>query len=101
MARMPRQPALAPAQLVERIPNAVPCDPEAIKQAMFDLIEKYNATADQLLLAWIMKHPAGIIPVVGTTNPDRLRNSLKAASIELELQDWFEIQVASQGHKVP
>lgn len=72
-----------------------------LKTLMFDLIEKYTATADQLLLAWIMKHPAGIIPVIGTTNIERIANSIKATEIDLDLEDWFEIQVASQGHKVP
>lgn len=65
------------------------------------LLEKYNATEDQLLLAWIIKHPAGIIPVVGTTQKERLKQSVKATEIELELEDWFLILEASQGHKVP
>lgn len=74
---------------------------QRIKKLMFDLIEKYKATADQLLLAWILKHPSGIIPVIGTTNPDRIANSMKATEIDLELEDWFKILVASQGHKAP
>ncbi|MBU2940981.1 aldo/keto reductase [Lacinutrix sp. C3R15] len=65
------------------------------------LIEKYNATEDQLLLAWILKHPAGIHPVIGTTNQKRIENAVKAINIELELEDWFKILVACQGHKVP
>lgn len=65
------------------------------------LMDKYNATEDQLLLAWIMRHPAGIHPVVGTTNKTRLTQAVEASKIELELEDWFLILVASQGHKVP
>ncbi|MBT8245127.1 MAG: aldo/keto reductase [Winogradskyella sp.] len=65
------------------------------------LLKKYNATEDQLLLSWILKHPAGVIPVVGTTNKIRLQQAIEASKIELELEDWFLILVASQGHKVP
>ncbi|MCA0131113.1 aldo/keto reductase [Winogradskyella alexanderae] len=65
------------------------------------LLDKYNATEDQLLLAWILKHPAGIVPVVGTTNNKRLQQAMGATKIDLELEDWFLILVASQGHKVP
>jgi predicted oxidoreductase len=65
------------------------------------LMDKYNATEDQLLLAWILKHPAGIHPVVGTTNKDRLKNAIEAVNIKLELEDWFLILTASQGCKVP
>lgn len=65
------------------------------------LVEKYNATKDQLLLAWILKHPANIYPVIGTTNLDRIANANKALSISLDLEDWFLILVACQGYKVP
>lgn len=72
-----------------------------IHKQLGELLEKYNATEDQLLLAWIMKHPTGVIPVVGTTNEKRLKQAFAASKIELELEDWFKILVASQGHKVP
>lgn len=72
-----------------------------IHKQLGELMDKYNATEDQLLLAWIMKHPAGIHPVVGTTNKTRLKQAVEASKIELELEDWFLILVASQGHKVP
>ncbi|MCK7589338.1 aldo/keto reductase [Subsaxibacter sp. CAU 1640] len=65
------------------------------------LKDKYNATEDQLLLAWILKHPANIHPVVGTTNKQRIMDAAKVLDIELDLEDWFLILVASQGHKVP
>ncbi|SHG88387.1 Predicted oxidoreductase [Winogradskyella jejuensis] len=65
------------------------------------LLGKYNATEDQLLLAWLLKHPSGITPVVGTTNKTRLQQAMEATKIDLELEDWFLILVAAQGHKVP
>lgn len=72
-----------------------------IRKQLGKLKEKYNATEAQLLLAWILKHPATIYPVVGTTNKTRITNAVKAIDINLELQDWFSVLVASQGHKVP
>ncbi len=72
-----------------------------IKKTVNTFTEKYNATEDQLLLAWILKHPSGVIPVVGTTKKVRLENAVKALEIELELEDWFTLLVECQGHKVP
>jgi predicted oxidoreductase len=72
-----------------------------IHRQLGDLIDKYNATEDQLLLAWIMKHPSQIHPVVGTTNKTRLKQAMAASKIHLDLEDWFLILVACQGHKVP
>ena len=61
----------------------------------------YGATEDQLLLAWILRHPSNITPVIGTTDKTRISNAVKALEINLGLQDWFKILQASQGHEVP
>lgn len=72
-----------------------------IKQQLNQFTEKYNASMDQLLLAWIFKHPSGIHPVIGTTNETRIKKAAEAVDINLELEDWFFILESSQGHKVP
>lgn len=72
-----------------------------IKNVLSNLTSKYNASEDQLLLAWILKHPANIHPVIGTTTHERIRNAVSSVEIELELEDWFQLLVAQQGHKVP
>ncbi|WP_299533288.1 aldo/keto reductase family oxidoreductase [Ulvibacterium sp.] len=74
---------------------------ERIKKAMTSMQKKYDATPDQLLLAWIMNHPVHIHPVVGTTTKSRLEAAIKAKEIQLDLEDWFILLEASQGHKVP
>jgi predicted oxidoreductase len=74
---------------------------QRIKKQLDELKEAYNATEDQLLLAWILKHPSKIHPVIGTTSKERITNASKALTIDLDLEDWFLMLVASQGHKVP
>jgi predicted oxidoreductase len=54
-----------------------------IHKQLGELMDKYNATEDQLLLAWILKHPSGIHPVVGTTKEDRLKKAMEATKIKL------------------
>lgn len=71
-----------------------------IHKQLGKLLEKYNATEDQLLLAWILKHPAHIHPVIGTTNIERITNAKKAEAITLDLEDWFLILEAARGCKV-
>ena len=72
-----------------------------IKEILSQLAQKYNAEESQILLAWMLRHPAYPSPVVGTTTKERLTASAKAAEIEIELQDWFALLAASQGHEVP
>lgn len=71
-----------------------------IRSKLKKLGKKYNATEDQLLLAWLLKHPSGIHPVIGTTNTERITNAVKAVGIDVELQDWFGLLEASKGSEV-
>jgi predicted oxidoreductase len=63
--------------------------------------EKYKATETQLALAWLVKHPSGMFPVIGTTQPERVLESARAVNIELERQDWFEMLKVAAGRDVP
>lgn len=74
---------------------------QRLKILLSSLELKYNVSTDVLLLAWIMQHPAGILPVIGTTNADRIKNVTKSVSLQLELEDWFAIWTESVGHKIP
>jgi predicted oxidoreductase len=65
------------------------------------LAEKYEVSLDVILLAWILKHPSVIVPVCGTTDPKRISQLMQATSIDLDLEDWFSLWVASTGEKVP
>lgn len=62
--------------------------------------EKYNATETQLSLAWLMRHPSNIFPVIGTTQPERIIESAKAVDIKLDRQDWFEMLKTAMGKDV-
>lgn len=72
-----------------------------IKEVLKELSEKYTVSEDVLLLAWILKHPAKISPVIGTTNKERILNANKAIEINFELEDWFLLLEASQGKETP
>lgn len=72
-----------------------------LKKLLSTLVAKYDAGADILLLAWILKHPAKILPIAGTVNVARIAQLMKATKIEMELEDWFAIWTESMGDKVP
>lgn len=66
-----------------------------------DLAEKHGAGVDQLLLAWLLKHPSRIIPVLGTARIARIKAAMAARQIELSREEWFELWQASMGKEVP
>ncbi|MCU0328595.1 MAG: aldo/keto reductase [Chitinophagales bacterium] len=72
-----------------------------LSQCLQRLKEQYNVDIDALLIAWIRKHPAEIIPVVGSTQINRLKSQKKGMTIDLALEDWFMLYEASLGHRVP
>lgn len=71
-----------------------------IKDVLTKLSEKYAVSEDVLLLSWILKHPAKISPVIGTTNKNRILKANKALEINLDLEDWFLLLQASTGNEV-
>lgn len=74
---------------------------QRLKKQFSELSTKYSSSEDQLLLAWILKHPSKIHPIIGTTKKNRIQSAIRALSIKLSTEDWFKILVASQGHNVP
>jgi predicted oxidoreductase len=64
------------------------------------LAEKYETGVNEILLAWLHRHPSGILPVIGTTKIERLIQAKNAAGIMLEREDWFKLLTASTGEEV-
>ncbi len=71
-----------------------------IKKVLATLSQKYSISEDIILLSWILKHPAHISPVIGTTNKERIMNANKALDLNLELEDWFTLLTECQGIEV-
>ncbi len=65
----------------------------------FGKASKYNATYSQLALAWLLKHPGNIFPILGTTKPERITEAAKSINIDLDKQDWFEMLKWAMGGK--
>ena len=74
---------------------------ETIEISLNNFSKKYNCSKDQLLLAWLMKLPSKVHPVIGTTKSERIIKSAESISINLNTIDWFEILESSLGKRVP
>ncbi len=72
-----------------------------VNHKMDELSERYqHATRTQFFLAWLLKHPSKIFPVVGTSKPERLHEAAAAINVQLDVQDWYELLKAAKGHDV-
>lgn len=72
-----------------------------LKKVLAELVEKYGVGSDTILLAWILQHPAKVIPVAGTVNIARIQQLMKAVELKMDKQDWFAIWTESMGNEVP
>lgn len=60
-----------------------------------ELAEKYQVTNNAIAVAWILRHPARIQPIVGTTNKNRLTDICKASEVKLTREEWYALYMAA------
>ena len=87
---------LATAPLAEgKIANSIEKKPLLIRRKLEELASKYNANIESIAVAWIVK--LGALPLIGTTDEQRIRNIVSSFDIDLGRQDWYELYEASRG----
>ena len=77
----------------------------AADQATATLVQQlaasYQCSPEAIVLAFLMRHPAGIQPVIGTTSPQRIRACREAVGLQLTREHWYALYVAARGHALP
>jgi predicted oxidoreductase len=87
---------LATAPLAEgQIANSLEKKPLLIRRKLEELSSKYNAQIESIAVAWIVK--LGALPLIGTTEEQRIKNIAAAFDLDLDRQDWYELYEASRG----
>ena len=72
-----------------------------VRWMLGELAAELDAAPDQVALAWLLAHPAGIVPILGSGKVDRLRAGAAACDLALDRQRWFRLWTASTGEDVP
>lgn len=69
-------------------------DYQKLNDLLATLGEKYKVNKSTLSLAWILRHPASMQPIAGTTSPDHLEELCQAVDIELSREDWYALYLS-------
>jgi predicted oxidoreductase len=85
--------ALLPSQKSYRLEEFLP--------ALEEVANSHNASRVTVALAWLLKHPAHIQPIVGSVNPQRIREAAKAVDLELTREEWYRLLIAARGEPLP
>lgn len=73
---------------------------KGLNKLMEELAEKYGTTPTGMAIAWILRLPDKMQPIVGSTNPDRIEAVAKAADITITREDWYRIY-REAGYRLP
>ena len=84
---------LLPSQQAYRI--------KPIVAALEQMAKAQGVSRTVLALAWLMKHPSGIVPLVGSTNPASIREAAKAVDLDVPREDWYRLLEAARGERLP
>jgi predicted oxidoreductase len=85
--------SLEPSQFTDR--NA------KLHALLGDFSKKYNTSRQNIALSFLLKHPSHVIPIIGTTNPERIKDAALAAEIELSREDWYQLFTTAKNQPLP
>lgn len=71
-----------------------------LNEIIDNIAEKYQVSNTTIAIAWILRHPAKMQPIIGTMNTQRLIDAAKASDITLTREEWYKIFTAA-GNKLP
>ena len=72
-----------------------------VQPALQRLANAFDVAPDAVAVAWLLAHPAGILPVMGTNHPARIRALSDAWRVKMDRETWFELWTLAAGQEVP
>jgi predicted oxidoreductase len=73
-----------------------------VHQALREVARELDVEGvDTIIYSWLFKHPAGILPVVGSQKLERIRCAVEGLDIDMSLEQWFKIYIAAKGSELP
>jgi len=73
----------------------------AVATALDEIAERQGVSRASVAYAWIMAHPSGAIPIVGSQQPERIAASTEALKVSLSRAEWYAVLTASRGERLP
>jgi predicted oxidoreductase len=74
---------------------------QRVRHALAALAAQHGVSPATLAYAWILRHPAAVLPVTGSGRLERLREAVDALALELPAEDWYAVLEAARGAPVP
>jgi predicted oxidoreductase len=96
---------LAGGRIAETLPIDINSHEHArrigLRETLDDIARDYGVSRTIIALAWLMKHPAVIVPVVGSTKAERIKEAAQSESVHLSRDEWYRLLEAARGERLP
>ncbi|NCC61847.1 MAG: aldo/keto reductase, partial [Verrucomicrobiae bacterium] len=74
---------------------------EDTQRTLDEIAREHQTTRSVVALAWLLKHPSGIIPIVGSVKPERIHQFTQADEVNLSREEWYKLLLAARGEPLP
>jgi predicted oxidoreductase len=96
---------LGGGRLVETLPIDINSPEHArrigLRETLDSIARDYGVARSIVALAWLMKHPSGIVPIVGSARPERIVETSQADKLQLSRDEWYRLLEAARGERLP
>lgn len=92
---------VARGKLFAKNPQEPKTTGKAVQSALERLSRLHDCSPASLAFAWLLRHPAGIQPIIGSTKVQRVAEACKACDIRLEKREWYDLLVAARERNLP
>jgi predicted oxidoreductase len=75
--------------------------PELFLPTLEQIANARGVSRTVIAFAWLLKHPARIMPIVGSLNPNRIQEAAKCVDVELSREEWYRLYTAARGEPLP
>ena len=72
-----------------------------VARLVAELAQVKGVSAEAIAVAWLLKHPAKMQVIIGTTKPERIKASCEADGVELTRDEWYRLFIAGRGDRMP
>lgn len=86
---------------VEVLPSQAGYQAASVIAVLDAIAAARGSTRSAIALAWLLRHPARIVPIIGSTNPERIKAAAAAAEIELTREEYYQLLTAAMGGALP
>jgi predicted oxidoreductase len=83
------------------LPSQRSYQPEKFRVVLESVAKAHGVTPTTIAIAWLLKHPSGIQPIIGSIQPERIREAAKADQVELSRDEWYRLLIAARGEPLP